>query len=144
MEPRCLVRLRMAICLGLRSEPGQLSATASSLWTLKHVSWMLFAWQKQAVRSNTAGQSLECLLVTYAKRGGGLTLAEGSLSMLMGSASGFCLPSVLSILGSLGALVSFGAASRRGGGGKSSSIGTAALLPFSLSSGGGPLHDQEP
>ena len=60
--------------------------------------------------------------------------------MLMGSASGFCLPSVFSILGSLIALSSFGAASRRGGGGKSCSMGAAPFAPFSLSSGGGPLH----
>lgn len=81
----------------------------------------------------------------YVKGTPGLTLAGGSLSTFMGSASGFCLPSVFSILGSLVALVSFEAASRRGGGGKSSSMGAAALAPFSLSSGGGPLHrDQQP
>ena len=81
----------------------------------------------------------------YSKDGAGRTLAGGSLSTLMGSASVFCLPSGFSILGSLAALASFGAASRRGGGGRSSSMGAAAFAPFSLSSGGGPLRrDQQP
>ena len=44
MEPCCLLRVRMAICLGLRSDQGQVSATESSLQIPQHVSLMLLAW----------------------------------------------------------------------------------------------------